>query len=404
MQDRAFIGRQPIMNAKQAIVAYELLFRHSAQAKSAVIENDLQACVQVLVSTLNDMGTRWLLGDRLAFINVNADMLLSNLIELLPPKKTVLEILRTVPISAAVLQRCRELQAAGYQISLDNPTPSIEGNPLLSLADYIKVDVQALMTDTLQQAFSSYQAYSAKLVAEKVETVQQYEASRQAGFKFFQGFYFARPETLSARVVHPSYASVLNLLNLVSRDADNREIEAGFKCDAALSFKLLRYINSVGFGLSCEIQSIAHALSILGRKQLYRWLTLLMVTAGDNTAAPALMKTSVTRGRLTELLGAAYLDKQEYDNLFIVGVFSMLDVIFDMPMEKVMEQIQLPESIAEALLHRSGIYGPFLQLAEACENTDRALIEKLAGSLQLDPDVVNDCHLAALGWVEELGI
>ena len=196
---------------------------------------------------------------------------------------------------------------------------------------------------------------------------------------------------------------MLDLLNLVSRDADVQDVENGFKRDPALSFKLLRYINSVGFGLSCEIQSIRHALTILGTKQLYRWLTLLMVTAGENATAPALMKTAITRGRLTELLGADYFEKSDRDNLFIVGVFSLLDAMLEMPMDQVLEKVLLPEAINDALLNREGIYGPFLQLAEACEDADSARIAQLAGSLQYDPDKVNECHIAALAWAEELG-
>lgn len=404
MQEEAFIGRQPILDKDQTIMGYELLFRHSAEAQNAVIEDNLRACSRVLVNTLNDIGAQWLLGDKYAFINVNEEMLLGEMIELLPPKRAVLELLRSVPASEPILQRCKDLRARGYKISLDNPMFATAAEPLLELADYIKIDLLALDQAELQAAYTKYQPLPAKLVAEKVETIEQFDLCQQMGFQYFQGFYFAKPETLSAKVINPSYASVLNILNMVSHDADNKEIESGFRRDAALSFKLLRYINSVGFGLSCEIQSIGHALSILGRKQLYRWLTLLMVTAGENATSPALMKTSVTRGRLTELLGSSYFDKHERDNLFVVGVFSMLDAILEMPMYKVLEKVQLPDSVTDALLGREGVYGPFLQLAEACEDADRERIISLANSLQFDPNRVNDCHITALAWVEELGI
>ncbi|CAG0998913.1 Cyclic di-GMP phosphodiesterase CdgJ [Methylophilaceae bacterium] len=404
MHEEAFIGRQPILDKDQAIMGYELLFRHNAEAENAVIEDDIKACSRVLVNTLNDMGSQWLLGDKFAFINVNEEMLMGDLIELLPPKRTVLEILRVVVPNEAVLARCKELQGHGYQISLDNPMLTSHSEPLLSCANFIKIDILAVGIQEAARLFQQYSVLSANLVAEKVETLEEFEACQKIGFKFYQGFYFARPETLSAKVINPSYTSVLEILNMLSHDADNRQIEAGFKRDAALTFKLLRYINSVGFGLSCEIQSIGHALSILGRRQLYRWLTLLMVTAGENATSPALMKTSVTRGRLTELLGMSYFDKHERDNLFIVGVFSMLDAILEMPMEKVLEKVQLPDAVTEALMDRQGIYGPFLQLAEACEDADRHRIVMLADSLQYDPNKVNDCHIAALAWVEELGI
>lgn len=403
-QDQAYIGRQPIMNPSQEIVAYELFFRHSAEATTAVYENSLQACNRVLMNTINDMGTQWLLGDKLAFLNISEEMLHSELLELLPPSKTVLELEALVAPSNEVLERCQFLRQRGYRIALKDKGESLVGSALIDYADYVKIDILAYTMDEVARRFLEYQILGVTVVAEKVEHHHQYEACHHIGFHLIQGFYFAHTETFTAKVINPAFAAVLDLLNMISRDADMPDIENGFKRDAALSFKLLRYINSVGFGLSCEIQSLRHALTIIGTKQLYRWLTLLMVTAGENSAAPALMKTSITRGRLTELLGEGYFDKTGRDNLFVTGVFSMLDLMLEMPMEKVLEKIDLPDAIQDALLRRQGVYGPFLQLAEACENQDNSRIIALAESLQLDPNKVNDSHIAALSWVEALGV
>ncbi len=404
MQDHAYIGRQPILDARQRIIAYELLFRHSASAQDAVIEDDLKSCARVLVNTMSDMGTQWLLNDKLAFINVSEDLLHSEFLELLPPQRVVLELLETVRPSEDVVTRLQELRQLGFHIALDDFVPSAESAPLLQCAHYIKLDVRAHDLDDIARLFARLKALPLRIIAEKVETHKEFDACRKLGFHFFQGYYFAHPETLTAKVINPSYASVLDLLNSVSRDADVKDIENGFKRDPALSFKLLRYINSVGFGLSCEIQSIRHALTILGSKQLYRWLTLLLVTAGESATAPALMKTAITRGRLTELLGEDFFDRAERDNLFIVGVFSLLDAMLGMPMEQVLEKVLLPEAVNDALLRREGIYGPFLQLAEACEGADSARIDALAAALQYDPAKVNDRHIAALAWVESLGV
>ncbi|MDO9393920.1 MAG: EAL domain-containing protein [Methylotenera sp.] len=404
MEDQAYIGRQPIMDEKQQIIGYELFFRHSADAESAVFEDEFKAYSSVLMNTIGGVDIQWLLGDKLAFINVNEDMLKSEFIELMPPERTVLEVLRSVNPTTAIVERCQSLREQGYKIALDNPQLSTEASPLLQCADYIKIDIQSLNSAELQKAFTQLHVPSVKMIAEKVETDQQFEDCKRIGFRLFQGFHFARPETFTAKVINASFDSVLNILNTVSQDAEINVIEAGFKKDTALSFKLLRYINSVGFGLSFEIQSINHALTILGRKQLYRWLTLLMVTAGENSTPPALMKTSITRGRLTELLGESYFEKHDRDNLFIVGVFSLLDAILKMPMDKVLDKIQLPETVTEALLTREGIYGPFLQLTEACEDANSEKILELAELLQFDANKVNECHISALAWVETLGI
>ncbi len=404
MEEQTFIGRQPVMDAKQQIIGYEFFFRHSADAQSAVFEADIKNCANVLQSTIDQMHDEWKLGEKLAFINVNAEMLHSELLELMPPQKTVLEILNHVVINEAMIARCKELKALKYKISLDNPQLSNAPDALAPLADYIKIDFQNVDIATARKLYMHYNSQSVKLVAEKLETVEQFKACQEMGFKCYQGFYFSKPETITAKVINPSFDSVLHILNLVSQDADNDVIEAGFKRDATLSFKLLRYINSVGFGLSCEVQSLNHAFSILGRNQLYRWLTLLMVTAGDNATSPVLMKTSITRGRLTELLGEGYFEKRDRDNLFIVGVFSMLDAILKMPMESVLEKLQLSEAITDALTTREGIYGPFLKLTEACEGANSTEILALAESLQLDASKVNQSHIAALAWTESLGV
>jgi EAL and modified HD-GYP domain-containing signal transduction protein len=404
MEDQAYIGRQPIMDAKQNIIGYELFFRHSADAQTAVFEDDLKACSNVLVNTIGDMDVEYILGDKLAFVNVTEAMLMSDFLELLPAKRTVLEVLRSVVPNEEIIARCKYLREEGFKIALDNPQINEYSQALLPYANYVKIDVQNLSAMDAEKMFVKYNTAVTRVIVEKVETAEQFEMCKKIGFKNFQGFYFAKPETFTTKVINASFDSVLNILNTVSRDAEIDEIEAGFKRDTALSFKLLRYINSVGFGLSCEIQSIKHALSILGRKQLYRWLTLLMVTAGENSTPPALMKTSITRGRLTELLGESYFEKKDRDNLFIVGVFSLLDVILKTPMPQVLEKIQLPEAVAEALLDRSGVYGPFLQLTEACEEADAKRIIELADHLQFDASKVNECHLAALAWVETMGV
>lgn len=405
MQDHAFIGRQPILDNQQKIIGYELLFRRSADATGAAFTDDLLATSKVLANTLSNMGAEWLLGDKLAFINASTSMLMSDFLELLPVDRAVLEVLESARPTPELLARCHDLRTQGFRLALDDFELTPESAPLLDIANFIKLDIQKLKEQgQLEAHVKALEKHPAKLIAEKVETRQEHDHCKQLGFSYYQGYYFAHPETLTAKVINPAYAIVLELLNKVRSNAEVKDIELSFKRDVALSFKLLRYINSVGFGLSCEIQSIRHALAILGYQQLYRWLTLLLVTAGEGTTSPALMKTAVTRGRLTELFGKDMLEAADRDNLFIVGVFSLLDAMLEMPMEQVLDSLSLPESITDALLHRQGIYGPFLELTEACEGGDAGHIEMLALSLQLEPEKVNQAHLSALAWVETLGI
>ena len=405
MDENAFVGRQPIVNRQQQIIGYELLFRLDKSAKTAEFSSDLQAGTSVLVNTLSNMGTEWLVGSKLAFLNVESPMLESNFLELLHPQRVVLEILESVQATPEVVQRARELRAQGFGIALDDFELTGASAPFLDVANYVKIDIQQHGLANSLALSKTLRKYPVLQIAEKVETKEEFRACFEAGFDCFQGYYFAHPETLSAKVINPAYANILALLNMLRNNAEIKDIEDALKRDVALSFKLLRYINSAGFGLSCEIHSFRHAVTILGYQKLYRWLTLLLVTAGsESNTPPALMKTAVTRGRFVELIGQNFLEGHDRDNLFIVGVFSLLDVMLDMPMEKILDSLLLPESVTEALMNRSGIYGGFLQLAEACEDPDLTQVQQLAHQMHIPPDMLNRAHISSLAWVEELGV
>lgn len=400
----SFIGRQPIVNSQQEIIGYEFFFKNDSQGSHTPFEEDIQTCARILSTTIDEMHESWLLGQQLAFISVDNVMLNSEFLELMPAEKTVLEIVHTVEVTPEAVARCIALKQSKFKLALDNPQQHPQLEALIPYADYVKLDMRDVDPTQAKRLLQKYQTAACKAIAEEVEQNAQFNSLLEAGYQHFQGYFYAKPENLTSKVINPSFDGVLHLLNLVSQEADNKTIENGFKRDTTLSYKLLRYINSVGFGLSCEVQSIGHALTILGRNQLYRWLTLLMVTAGNNSSSPALMKTSITRGRLTELLGEPFFDKRDRDNLFVVGVFSLLDVMLKVPMDQALEKLQLPEPIVEALTKREGIFGPFLKLTEACEDANNAEILQLAALLQLNPEKVNQCHMEALAWTEALGI
>jgi EAL and modified HD-GYP domain-containing signal transduction protein len=404
MSTNAYIARQPIVDGKHQLIAYELLFRHSAHADSALIDSDTDAGITVIANTLFNMGTEWLLKGKLAFVNMEVPMLMSSFSTLLSAENIVIEVLETVRPTPEVIERIRELKVAGYRFALDDFKYGPEFEPLLAMVNYVKLDVLAHSPGDLAAMVARIKRYPVKLIAEKVETPEQFRHCKELGFDFFQGYYFAHPENLVAKIINPNHGTVLMLLDKVRQGADVKDLEPLFKKDVALTFKLLRYINSAGFGLSCEVQSIRHAVSILGMQPLYRWLTLLLVTASGSPTSPALARTAITRGRFCELLGKHELPKGDQDNLFIVGVFSLLPAFLEMPMEDVLERVVISESIADALLDRTGLYGPFLALAEAIESGDREQLDNLTEALMLAPDQVSQAHLQSLAWVEQLGL
>lgn len=401
MSHQAYIGRQPVIDHVQHVIGHELLYRHSAEATEAVIPNEFKACVDIMNNTLINMGTQQLLGNGLAFINVTPELLDSDLLNLLPSARTVLELGIGSGNKTDLPDHLCQLRGKKFRIALEDLLPSRHNIPLLENADFIKLDIQHFDTRTLAKAISHYRHYPLKLIAKKVETMTEYLACVELGFDYFQGYHFARPKTLSVKTIDPSQATIIELLNKV-RAHEIGELETAFKQDIALPFKLLRYINSVGFGLSTQVQSIQHALTILGRRQLYRWLTLLLITSNSGEATSALVQTAMTRGRFAELLGRNRLDRRDCDNLFAVGVFSLLDAILEMPMDNVLKNLGLPKNIIDALQYQKGIYAPFLNLAKACECLDGEIIEKISRDLLILPETVNRAHLEALIWAEKL--
>ncbi len=400
----AYIARQPIVDGKHQLIAYELLFRDAAHTQSAHIVNAHQAGIEVISNVLFNMGTDWLLKGKHAFINMDSDMLMSEFSALLPPDKVVIELLDDVQATPEVLARIEELKQAGFRFALDNFTFRPQIQPLLALASYVKFDVRAHSPAQIAHMIKQVRHYPVICVAEKVEKPDQFNYYRDMGCEYFQGYYFTHPETLSAKVVNPTRAVVIQLMEKVRQEADLRLIEQDFKRDVSLTFKLLRYINSAGFGLTCEVQSIRHAVSILGYRPLLKWLTLLLATASTSPMAPALSRTAVTRGRFCELIGGHCLERSELDNLFIVGVFSLLDALLESPMQEILDRVSVTEAVADALLTHSGLYGPILSLAEACEEGNAERIAELADSLILSPAQVNDAHLKAIAWAEQLGL
>jgi EAL and modified HD-GYP domain-containing signal transduction protein len=238
------------------------------------------------------------------------------------------------------------------------------------------------------------------MVARPVKTWQEFDVCATLGLDAFVGnLHLTVREDAPKKGMSPSQALILQLMDMVRKNADIPALEAVLRRDAALSFRLLRYINSAGFGLAVEVTSLRHAVGIIGYSPLYRWLTLLLATASNSENGAALMQTAVIRGRFAELLGMKQLPKSEAENLFVAGMFSLLDRLLGIPLKDAMNQISLPESVSEAILTRKGAYGPFLALTEACEHKNGGAGD-LADALLISPQTVNQAHLAAMAWTQ----
>jgi EAL and modified HD-GYP domain-containing signal transduction protein len=300
----------------------------------------------------------------------------------------------------------RKWKAAGFGLCLEDSAADPWPPDLLALASFVRLDMRRL-NGSLEGASSRLKKHPAKQIASGVQTRADFEAGLRAGCDLYQGYFFTEPAKTEAQAPNTSYNSIVTLMKLTQDNAPVGKIEEALKRDAALSFKLLRYINSAGFGLSCEIQSFRHAVAVLGYQNLHKWLALLLVSAARQQGSAALVTTAIARGRLAELVGHSLFDAQDRDNLFIAGAFSLLHVILNMSLEKVAEQVALADTITDALFNHAGPYGPILELVELMERLDQpgnaARATELALSLGLSAAAVNRAQLDALAWAEGMG-
>jgi EAL and modified HD-GYP domain-containing signal transduction protein len=400
------LARQPILDRKDHVIGYELLYRDSALAQTAEFTDRMRASMRVMMNTLSEITPQALIGDKLAFINVDDRLLFSEYLELLPPQHFVLELLDNHVISSSKIERIEALRKQGFAIALDDLPVDPTDTALIKLADYVKLDILSFdksWSETTLRHINKVRKL--KLVAKRVETQAQAKQCRELNFNYFQGYYFAKPQNLSSQLPAATYAHVVDLMNKVSHTASMAELELAFRRDVGLSTRFLRYMNSAAFADRAPIRSISHAVAMLGYRQLYRWLTLLLVHTGATAAkSPALAKAAVARGRLTELLTEGRFHGDDKDNAFLAGVLSMVNALVDAPADVVLPQLRLPEDIVQAALNRSGRFGPYVALAECCENDDQNKLSTLADELKLTAEQINFAQFQALHWTELLGI
>jgi EAL and modified HD-GYP domain-containing signal transduction protein len=401
-----FLGRQPILDRRQSIVGYELLFR-AADTSRAEIGDFSHPDSFVISSVLSNFGINEVLGSHKGFVNVRGDLLMSDLLELLPAEKTVIEILETVEITQPVLRRCRELKERGFTLALDDNLYHVDYEPLYEIVDIVKLDVLQFSPETLVEMVGLLGNRGLTLLAEKVETMQQYRHCMDLGFELFQGYYFARPSILNRRKVDVSVLALLKLLELVCADADMQEIEEAFKQNPNLSYNLLRLVNSVIVGMKERIRTLRHALVVLGTLQLKRWIQLALFAA-DKTGGRGspLLETAATRGRLMELLTLTQRETfpgRDYsDSAFMTGVLSLVDVLLEMPMEDIARQLNLSEEVRRALLEREGPLGNLLLLTEKLENLEFDNATLLLERLNVGLEPLLEAQMAAVEWTNGL--
>ncbi len=409
LSNEVFIGRQPILDRSQQIVAYELLFRRSHQRNCAEVYDHLAATAKVIMHAFADLGIEAALGPYKGFINCDEAMLLSDLLEALPPDKIVIEILETVEATPAILERCSELKARGFSFALDDfgKGEAQYNKQLLDLVEIVKVDVLAVAEADLYEVTRSLQKWPLRLLAEKVDSRKQASICHDLDYELFQGYYFGKPMIVAGKKLGRSQLALIRLLGLVLEDAQTPELEKVLKQEPGLTMNLMRLTNSAAAGARTKVSSLSHAVMLLGRRQLQRWLQLLMYSdPASGSGANPLMQLAATRGMLMELLAGKLKpgDQQAADLAFMTGIMSLMPTLMSVPMEEILCSINLDNDVREALESRRGSLGAMLNLTEALEGDEGQTCHDLTAQLTgLDANVVNACLSQALAWASNIG-
>lgn len=400
-----FLGRQPILDRDQKMVAFELLFR-SDEANNAQIGDDFTATATVINHAISEFGLENALGPYMGFINMSESLLMSDVIEILPKGKIVLEILETVKVTHALIERCKLLKSSGFSLALDDFVEyTQEMEPLIEMADIIKVDILAVNAEMLEALIARIRTRPVKLLAEKVDSIEQFERCKTLGFDLFQGYYFARPQIIRGKRLSPSELTLMKLLGQVTRDAEEHEIEETLKENPVLSLNLLRLTNSVACGAKQKTTSIRSAIAILGRRQLQRWLQILLYSNSRGGEASPLLQLAAMRGRLMELLSSKKGNREFQDNAFMTGIMSLMEALLSMPMAEILSTLSLNREIQDALLTRSGELGKLLSLTEKLEKGELKEIESCMEQCHyLTLHDLNMAQAKALEWSNSIAL
>jgi EAL and modified HD-GYP domain-containing signal transduction protein len=397
-----YVARQPIFELGRRLFGYELLYRRDEKVDRAEGDTGYMSA-EVIMHALLGIGLSTIAGGGVAFVNFSRQQLLNRSWELFERKSVVIELLESVECDPETIAACRALVDAGYKLALDDYVYADQTLPLLEMASIVKVDILGKTPEEMETTARLLKPTGARLLAERVETATVRDLCANAGYTLFQGYLFSRPETLSKTDVSAGHLAVMRLLNLL-RDpyTNDNALEAAFQSDLALCYKLLRIVNAAAIG-GRGITSIPHAVRLIGRDALHRWLSVIMVASlgrkGDVSFELAL--TAMTRGRMCETIVTSRRGRGDAGSAFMVGLLSLLDVLLEIPMETILGHLELSEDVRGALLERTGPLAQPLQTVIAYERAEWDAAQDFATQAQIQPEKLPDLYVEALKWANE---
>lgn len=398
------VGRQPILNRQERTVAYELLFRSGTS--NEFDGSDGQAATQAVVAnTFLTIGSQRVLGDKQGFINFPRRCLVQDSGLLLPRQRVVIEILEDVAPDAEVLAACRRLKEAGYTLAVDDVVETTAALPFLSYADYIKLELPALSMAERRRVCAYFVGKGLRVLAEKVETREDFEAALGAGCELLQGYYFARPEIVTGRQVPVSKMTCLRLISEVQRpDLDFDGLEKIVRLDVGLTRKLLCFVNSAAYPRLHQIDAIGQAFMSLGERNTRRWVTLATLPTLTSGRPDELITTSLVRARFCELVAEKMDRGRSAPGYFLTGLLSLLDAMIGRPLEELVGEMGLEAVVSDAILGRPGGDGmrTALEMAMAFERTEIGSVRRLSVVAGIPDSTASELYVQAMEWADRL--
>lgn len=389
------IGRQQIFDRKLDIYGYELLFRGKDFDLSDKSEA-AQATNQVITDSILELGLNNIVGSSKAFINFTTQNILEKTPLSLPKERIVIEVLEDVSVDLRIINNLREFSRQGYIIALDDFVFSDAWKPVIELANIIKLDILDMGEVKTRDSVKRLKPYKVSILAEKVETHEEFQYLRELGCDYFQGFFFSKPNTVAGRRLGVNQRAAIRLLAIVNDpDAGFDELSGIISQDMGLSYRLLHYINSAFFALPSQVESIQHAISYLGLKEVRRWSNILTL-ASLSDKPQAILQNSLIRGKMCEQLGELIGDKA--DSFFLVGMLSCLDSLLDIPIEDALQQLPLADGIVPAILYKQGLTGEAL---ECVVNYERWNIPGMVFG-NLDQESIGEAYVRSVSWAKDV--
>jgi c-di-GMP-related signal transduction protein len=395
-----FVARQPIFDRSKKIYAYELLFRSGTTNCFPNIDGNT-ATTSLLSTSFFTIGIDKITGGKLAFINFTSDLIADGTPHLFSSEKMLVEILENVEPKPEIIESCMILKNKGYNIALDDFVYSRKMNKLLELCDIVKIDVRYTPQEKVEEMVSALKSYRCRLLAEKVETYADFARAHAMGFNYFQGYFFSRPEMMKNKDFTTSQITMIRLLAQINTaEFDVAALGELVGHDVSLSYKLFNYLNSAYFGRLQPITSIKQAISYLGENGFRLFVSLIATSLLAEKKPDALVKTAVIRARFLYLVGLEL--KTDPNEMFLLGLFSLIDAMLDRDMREILQQLPLTADIVSALLEHSGKLYVFLRLIETYETGNWIAFHYAHKRSGIESGKLLDFYVEAIAWAESL--